>query len=304
MSSKTAPKSILKKPAVAGPSKLTGSKGKAKATVAVKTAKVKAPSPEPESSDDNDFPDDDEYELDTEDEIELAQAGSEKKQPSKSSSQLRRRRIFQLTSERKRPTTASEFGSTLTSLLAEPTSKKAKKVKKEDDKKPKSQPILALSAKPLPPSQAAERLERRAARVLKAERMERLDRARVRDVVEGWVPAPGAEMGSQEFERALRKTAQRGGEYKRTELGASSGANEQSSNCSMLFLSRARTPRRPPRRCPTRLDLSPRRPRAGRRRTTSSAVVARTTCSPRSRSSTLSVAAAPSNFAPFSLYHS
>lgn len=43
--------------------------------------------------------------------------------------------------------------------------------------------------------------------------MERLDRARVRDVVEGWVPAPGAEMGSQEFERALRKTAQRGGEY-------------------------------------------------------------------------------------------
>lgn len=82
MSSKTEPKSILKKPAVAGPSKLTGSKGKAKATVAVKTAKVKAPSPEPGSSDDNDFADNDEYELDTEDEIELAQAGSEKKQPS------------------------------------------------------------------------------------------------------------------------------------------------------------------------------------------------------------------------------
>lgn len=79
----TEPKSILKKTSsVAGPSKLTGSKGKAKATVAVKKAKVKEPSPEPGSSDDNDFGDDDEYELDTEDEIELAQAGSEKKQPS------------------------------------------------------------------------------------------------------------------------------------------------------------------------------------------------------------------------------
>lgn len=214
----------------------------------------------------------------------------------------------ELTAERKRPTTATEFGSTLTSLLSEPTSKKAKKVKAEGDKadkKPKSQPILALSAKPLPPSQAAERLERRAARVLKAERMERLDRARVRDVVEGWVPAPGAEMGSQEFERALRKTAQRGGECRpRSCFVSRSLANLQSSSCSTRSSSRARTPRRPPRRCPTRLDCGPRPPSPGRRRTTSSAVVARTTCSRRSRSWTLCAAEAPSSPFPSFLSYS
>jgi hypothetical protein len=118
-------------------------------------------------------------------------------------------------------TTASVFGATLTSLLTEPA-KATKKTKRTganadgDDEIPLTklagQPILSLSAKPLPPSQAAVSLERRAARVLKAQREERLDRARVRNVLEGWTPAPGAEVGSQEFERALRKTAQRGGE--------------------------------------------------------------------------------------------
>lgn len=184
-------------------------------------------------------------------------------------------------------------------------------------KKPTAAPILALSAKPLPPSQAAERLERRAARVLKAERMERLDRARVRDVVEGWVPAPGAEMGSQEFERALRKTAQRGGEYERGRRpatttcasltsalrclsplaearGPSLSANSQSSSSSMLSSSLPRTPRLLPKRWPTRRVSSPRRRRARRRRTTSSVAEARTMCSRRSRSSTLCAEEAPS----------
>lgn len=143
--------------------------------------------------------------------------------------------------ERKRVTTATDFGSTLTSLLSESAvkpkkSKKAKRTAAEDKAAadasdadddddvpapapvdltrpaPKSNPILALSAKPLPPSRAAVSLERRAARALKAEKEERLDRARVRNVLEGWTPAPGANVGSQEFERGLRKTAQRGGE--------------------------------------------------------------------------------------------
>lgn len=122
-------------------------------------------------------------------------------------------------SERKRITTAEDFGSTLTSLLSEPikTTKKAKKATTDEAPaldKQAGQPILSLSAKPLPPSQAAVSLERRAARALKAQKEERLDRARIRNVLEGWVPAPGLEVGSQEFERGLRKTAQRGGESK------------------------------------------------------------------------------------------
>lgn len=135
--------------------------------------------------------------------------------------------------ERKRVTTATDFGSTLTSLLAEPAvmnkSKKSKKQPKVaeaagsdadaaasvDLTRPAAGAILGLSAKPLPPSRAAVSLERRAARQLKAEKEDRLDRARVRDVLEGWVPAEGAKVGSQEFERGLRKTAQRGGECAR-----------------------------------------------------------------------------------------
>lgn len=110
-------------------------------------------------------------------------------------------------------TTAADFGSTLTSLLSESAVKPKKaKTAKPSTAEP-SAPILALSAKPLPPSAASDKLERRAARALKQEKQERLDRARIRNVVEGWVPAEGAgDVGSQEFERGLRKTAQRGGE--------------------------------------------------------------------------------------------
>lgn len=126
-------------------------------------------------------------------------------------------------------TTASDFGAALTGLLSESARpKKRKSAAAEEEggekegegrkKKKTAAPILALSAKRLPPSMAEERLERRAARALKAEREERLDRARIRDVLEGWVPADGAGVGSQEFERGLRKTAQRGGEWPSTEL--------------------------------------------------------------------------------------
>ncbi|BEI84186.1 hypothetical protein CcaverHIS002_0407900 [Cutaneotrichosporon cavernicola] len=203
-------KSILKN-SEAGPSKpKAGAKASMRARVAKEDASSKpksAPKPAkgkgvrvqepemPEDSDDNDFGD----ELDTDEEIERAQAPGEKKAPKK-----------------KRVTTASDFGAALTGLLTEsarPKKRKGVEVEEVDDERKKKKtaaPILALSAKPLPPSVAEGRLERRAARALKAEREERLDRARIRNVLEGWVPAQGAAVGSQEFERGLRKTAQRG----------------------------------------------------------------------------------------------
>ncbi len=129
-------------------------------------------------------------------------------------------------------TTASDFGAALTGLLSESARPKKRKSAaaaeddEEDEKRKKKKtaaPILALSAKPLPPSMAEERLERRAARALKAEREARLDRARIRNVLEGWVPAEGAGVGSQEFERGLRKTAQRGGELQPALRGRATG---------------------------------------------------------------------------------
>jgi hypothetical protein len=50
-------------------------------------------------------------------------------------------------------------------------------------------------------------LERKAEEAVKKAKVERVERARVTDVMEGW-EQPG---GSQEFERGLRKVAQRGG---------------------------------------------------------------------------------------------
>jgi hypothetical protein len=50
-------------------------------------------------------------------------------------------------------------------------------------------------------------LERKAEEAVKKAKVERVERARVTDVMEGW----GQPGGSQEFERGLRKVAQRGG---------------------------------------------------------------------------------------------
>jgi hypothetical protein len=52
-------------------------------------------------------------------------------------------------------------------------------------------------------------LERRAEEAVKKAKTDRVERARVTDVMEGW----GQPGGSQEFERGLRKVAQRGGEF-------------------------------------------------------------------------------------------
>ncbi|GFZ44260.1 hypothetical protein JCM24511_01982 [Saitozyma sp. JCM 24511] len=143
--------------------------------------------------------------------------------------------------KRKAATTADTFGATLTSLLTEPAggragpSKRQRKTGGEEGSQADTQattstvgttkpslplpsslslsapargsaPILSLSRTTLPPSRKELSLERKAARILKAEKAEREDRARVKDVVEGWAH-PG---GGMEFEKGLRKTAQRG----------------------------------------------------------------------------------------------
>lgn len=141
------------------------------------------------------------------------------------------------------------FASTLTSLLEEPATKRPK-TESTDSKPPKSEPnpILALSAaSALPPSTKQIKIERQAKRQLKQEKVERKDRARVKDVLEGWGPRAivvvnhdkkaeikdekkkgkgngkgtslvqeGVEVmapGGQEWERGLRKVAQRGGQW-------------------------------------------------------------------------------------------
>jgi hypothetical protein len=157
--------------------------------------------------------------------------------------------------ERKRPPTSAEtFGSTLTSLLTEDTASK-KKSKKEETKEETApvasstdkivieryQPkrpiktslqapagaggaILSLSRTDLPPSKAQVSLERKARRQIKVAKEEKEDRARVRNIIEGWAEAPlglegtsvdkdGKAVSGQEFEKGLRKTAQRGGEW-------------------------------------------------------------------------------------------
>ncbi|EIW70923.1 hypothetical protein TREMEDRAFT_43454 [Tremella mesenterica DSM 1558] len=142
--------------------------------------------------------------------------------------------VEKIAPKRKQPTTSEQFGTTLASLLTE-SSRPPKKFKKHlsspatssadtssSSTKQSSQPlvipaketiqpgrnILSLSRAPLPPSKAAEALERKATRQLKKEKAEKIDAARVRDVLEGWNAADGT--GAQEFEKGLKKVAQRG----------------------------------------------------------------------------------------------
>lgn len=134
--------------------------------------------------------------------------------------------------------------STPTSDPKPPLSQSTQAVKQQKQKPTVKNPILSLSNRRLPPSRAALSLERRAVRQLKQEKEERLDRARIRDVMEGWGPrevlvnvvgtgsetrvGPGGKKGAegkkvkevvapggQEWERGLRKVAQKGGECTR-----------------------------------------------------------------------------------------
>ncbi|KAK4685727.1 hypothetical protein P7C73_g4409, partial [Tremellales sp. Uapishka_1] len=204
-----APKSILKKPSQlkagsAGPSQPQGSKLKQTVKLARKAEKFKGPDiesdsegnesgfegpEEDEEGDDVEMNDDEE--MSTGDEIDLAKSGG---------GDGKKKAI-----KRKRSTTtASTFGSTLTSLLTDELATASKKRKTTTPN-----PILALSSKRAPPSAASRSLELKAARLLKVEKEEKEDKARIRDVVEGWAPADPT-VGSQEFERGLRKIAQRG----------------------------------------------------------------------------------------------
>lgn len=97
----------------------------------------------------------------------------------------------------------------------EPSAKKQKPAK---TLKAGENPILALSSRPLPRSSTAEALERKAKRAVKAEEKERQDRARVKNVIEGWGPTAEGAPGGQEWERGLRKVAQRGGEFNRRKV--------------------------------------------------------------------------------------
>jgi hypothetical protein len=99
-----------------------------------------------------------------------------------------------------------------------PTSAAAAAVPSSTRAKPKStlpgqvqNTILSLSAAHIP-SASKLALERRAAQQVRRNKEEREDKARVKDVIEGWAPdATLGPIGAQEFERSLRKTAQRGG---------------------------------------------------------------------------------------------
>ncbi|KAJ9098868.1 hypothetical protein QFC19_006206 [Naganishia cerealis] len=161
----------------------------------------------------------DEDEADTEDEID-AMYDSKKK------SKLNTTDIsHDMAEKRKAATTEDIFGNTLAGLLdddvtvsqpsrpaqaasvEEPSAKRQKPAK---TLKPGANPILALSSRPLPPSSTAEALERKAKRALKAEEKERQDRARVKNVIEGWGATVDGAPGGQEWERGLRKVAQRG----------------------------------------------------------------------------------------------
>nr|XP_019010697.1 uncharacterized protein I206_03999 [Kwoniella pini CBS 10737]OCF49478.1 hypothetical protein I206_03999 [Kwoniella pini CBS 10737] len=136
-----------------------------------------------------------ENEIDTDEEIER----SNQKDPKKS------------TKRKRAPTTADQFGTTLTSLLADPLTKKSKtkSIKQGNTtQQQQQQPILALSSSK-PPTKSSVSIEAKARKQLKIEKEEKQDKARIQDIVEGWSGGDGV-IGGQEFEKSLRKTAQRG----------------------------------------------------------------------------------------------
>ncbi|WWC70469.1 uncharacterized protein I206_104420 [Kwoniella pini CBS 10737] len=148
-----------------------------------------------------------ENEIDTDEEIER----SNQKDPKKS------------TKRKRAPTTADQFGTTLTSLLADPLTKKSslkkpKTIQRSEETKSikqgnttqqqQQQPILALSSSK-PPTKSSVSIEAKARKQLKIEKEEKQDKARIQDIVEGWSGGDGV-IGGQEFEKSLRKTAQRG----------------------------------------------------------------------------------------------
>lgn len=122
-----------------------------------------------------------------------------------------------LSESTKKPKKASTAATTTESI--EPESKGAKAQPAIKTKTPTAkEAILSLSQAKPPPSRNSENLERKAKRHLQALKEEKEDKARIRNVVEGWAattletPSGQVVVGGQEFEKSLRKTAQRGGE--------------------------------------------------------------------------------------------
>jgi hypothetical protein len=112
---------------------------------------------------------------------------------------------------KRRATSPSTFGSLMTSVLhtqpAASAAVAAKKPSKASTSQVQSTNILSL-APSVRKTIAARTLESKAKRVLQVARHEKEDRGRIRDVVTGWSREDG--IGGQEWERNLRKTAQKG----------------------------------------------------------------------------------------------
>lgn len=119
-----------------------------------------------------------------------------------------------LSAERKRRATSpSTFGSLMTSILhAQPTATTSTTTRTKSSKASTSQ-VQSSNILSLAPSVrktiAARTLEGKAKRVLQATRHEREDNGRIRDVLTGWGGREDG-IGGQEWERNLRKTAQKG----------------------------------------------------------------------------------------------
>ncbi|OCF40440.1 hypothetical protein I317_05743 [Kwoniella heveanensis CBS 569] len=220
------------------------SKSKAKHTITI--ARKKAPAPRnanananakaaaASESDDDDDDDDDESNEDGEEDgnapgFEDVEMGDAEEIDTDEEIERSKEKGVKAPKRKRTATTADAFGATLTSLLADPMIKKQKKSRHpfpQDEQtegdataattpapaaavgKSAQAPIMALSAHK-PPTKASVSLEAKARRALKAEKEEKEDQARVIDVLEGWSNGDGV-VGGQEFERGLRKTAQRG----------------------------------------------------------------------------------------------
>ena len=123
---------------------------------------------------------------------------------------------------KRRATSPSTFGSLLTNLLSTDastskhapapdasSSKKSKKSKSNSELQ--SSNILSL-APSIKKTISARQLETRARKVLLVSRQEKEDKGRVKDVIGGWGGREDG-VGGQEWERSLRKVAQKGGQY-------------------------------------------------------------------------------------------
>jgi hypothetical protein len=127
--------------------------------------------------------------------------------------------ILSFVSERKRRATSpSTFGSLLTNLLstdassskhAPAPSEKKKSKKSKTNSELQSSNILSL-APSIKKTISARQLEARAKKVLAVNRQEKEDKGRVKDVIGGWGGREDG-VGGQEWERSLRKVAQKGG---------------------------------------------------------------------------------------------